>query len=1670
MKFANIIKMTLLAVILTASATSCIRDNDIFNRTPVTEDDIETVNLSIDIPSIGEEGAVTRALTESGELDVAAVDVLQFTEAGKFAYRSTGYGIGGSGNTRTFSARLLKGTFDVVIIANGRTQVNDAMNGTGGVTQIDENTAIQTALDRIAVTLAATDKITGNVIPALPMFGIVEDAVVDTGNDIEALLIRALAKVNVVLSPAVISAGKFKIADVRLYNQSLKGWIAPQLSSWPTDNISTTAWYGGTSTPPRASYTAAVNPDQPIVYSGSADNVTDHSVLRSIYTFEAPVGSESGRDTNVCLVIGGYYDGSTTPSYYRVDFNNTGTYMPLLRNHEYNVRINSVTVSGYPNPDDAFHGTPLLETEIADWSIMPENTIIDGQYFLTVDRDLVTIKGSGKGVVELEAATNYDLDDRGFPEGLQFDETEIVFVSGGDNWLTVDDVLGANGSFNRTIGFTADANKTGAAREAEIKLHAGNITKVITVWQLAMGVFAAPGVIGYTEDTHELTLRGSVDFTGEADLEATAKKIHPDGLHPQTVYVAYFKPGSLIATDSENIGKPFTSQDIIAAPSKADGHIGLEALRSTITGSGAAAWTHSGMATNAGTVAAGETFPNSAYTWAQGLGDPCDYYFSDSGQQWITPTLAMNKAELDGAIVIVSEWTNATAYSPVWARKATRVVPATGYRDALTGMIDGMNGKSGSYWLSTAASIPGGLNAYEFYFANPTYGQPRSQSVNGHYGYPVRCVEKPQPLIHAAPGVVGIRHDDYMALKKGTKQLGDPSIKLTLAGSNIYNGTAASNATTTKEFGTLNNEPVYTVYFKWGSTVATIGGVNNDSFSADDVVWVNPGFTGSITGNYDSFSAATYSGLRTDYAIDTDPTKGWGDICTTFNEDEKKFRTPTGVPSWNKMSNGSITYKTDIKTNDVDYVSAGGMSTDGTMFLPVAGLRDGDNGSVQYIGDDTVITQLGSYWASSMESATSANQIHIEKYGVAFSNISIGTNSALPIRCMPIPPPDPRFIPAPPGVIGIRQSDYDWLMTQRKSKGAGWIPKTSADGRFDLTLRGSSTYDGLTQFTNAMTDAKYGPLEQEPVYTVYYMWGSLVAMIGGVDPVTNIGDEWSTDGSDVVWVNPEFTGATNVAWATAKTWAGLPNNNIWNLNKEGNDVASAPTKGHGDPCAYMGAGWRMPTRRDWHIFGGGDPSSSIRPVIQFGSTYGNYTFTTAHWMDEVPVPAYGTFTQSPEGPTTSLPAMGLRSGDSEMRGQNFNVSYQSSTNFNNGASGSYNDYVGIFTLTCSPSGGEVDSFVYRDEALPVRCFENFMVTPLSLEFEGTANTLAEAKSVTITADDTWSVTDQSPWLAVDVTSGTGNATVKVYPTTANNTGALREDGFVEFTSSAGAKKRVAVSQKPVPPPDPRFVLAPPGVVGIKATDYLRLVAARVTQGNSYFDPTIKLTLQGSSTYGDPSNPSHAMRFVTDQEFGPLEDEPVYVLYFQSLKLIGAIGGTLGDPWSTDDAVYVNPEYTGTRNFSTNIGLSDNTAWATDLTKGFGDICATMPGSWQGPKNLRADANVTSFAYTSPAKKYSGTHTPFGYGTGYVQWGTNGMVMSWDTSIKAGAAQTGALSRDQDLYLPVTGYRDGQMRHTQVGYYMGSSGANYGVSFRNDLNVVEADANGIPWAPVRCVPK
>jgi hypothetical protein len=401
-------------------------------------------------------------MTETDESVIDAIDVLLFDSGDDtFSYRGTGYEVTGAGASRSFKVKLPAGNYNAVVLANVSTLVSSKLAQLAGKTRAQ-------ALALLPVELAPGVKWTST---RLPMWGYKTGlAIGDATGTVSGIdMVRAVARVDVKLAAGI---NNFTLEEARLYNYSRAGTLAPLVSG---DGYA--AWSGTgvlPNLPPLASLsntTDAVKQAEPLLYTA-----TGNAVEREIYTFEAAAGS-AGTTTNTCLVIGGRYDGSADVTYYRVEFI-TGSadnpaYLPLRRDHEYIVTITGVTGPGFPTPEIAYTAQPVnITTAISAWNNgNPADVTFSGQHQLTVD----------KGRLEYGR------------EGAPVSLTVYTDVPGGwkiatkPTWITTTVTTGAAGA---TVTFNVSATElTASDREGTLTITAGNLTKVIQLFQSSLSLF-----------------------------------------------------------------------------------------------------------------------------------------------------------------------------------------------------------------------------------------------------------------------------------------------------------------------------------------------------------------------------------------------------------------------------------------------------------------------------------------------------------------------------------------------------------------------------------------------------------------------------------------------------------------------------------------------------------------------------------------------------------------------------------------------------------------------------------------------------------------------------------------------------------------------------------------------------------------------------------------------------------------------------------------------------------------------------------------------------------------------------------------------------------------------------------------------------------------------------
>lgn len=311
----------------------------------------------------------------------------------------------------------------------------------------------------------------------IPMWGECNETItVKKEQYLTILLYRALARVDVGLrfkeqtqdkqTEEVEGLNNFKINSIRVYRTKNQAYATTSKDKMVGEKINEPH------IPPTAKYNSNKSSHQgydnlkeadkdPLIYNiNSTENPTGvDSYIREIYIPES-IESTNGKsmDEVPCLVIGGFYEGSVTETYYRVDFatytdGKIESYKPILRNNRYVINIKSVKNSGFKEPEHALNSINTQMTlDVQAWNEKPLDIYIQGDYFFQIDSRDVTLEARGTvdpegiftdtniSLCRVPFKTNLTLNEKNIKykwesdgENAEFKTPEYVDVSGGNN-------------------------------------------------------------------------------------------------------------------------------------------------------------------------------------------------------------------------------------------------------------------------------------------------------------------------------------------------------------------------------------------------------------------------------------------------------------------------------------------------------------------------------------------------------------------------------------------------------------------------------------------------------------------------------------------------------------------------------------------------------------------------------------------------------------------------------------------------------------------------------------------------------------------------------------------------------------------------------------------------------------------------------------------------------------------------------------------------------------------------------------------------------------------------------------------------------------------------------------------------------------------------------------
>ncbi|MDO4334930.1 MAG: hypothetical protein Q4C37_03760 [Bacteroidales bacterium] len=218
---------------------------------------------------------------------------------------------------------------------------------------------------------------------------------------VESCLMRSLARFDIDLHEDLRKSGLFDFRSVYFYRPSTSIMQLPE-----------TAKISGTHDETGHPYYYAISPslaaDNDRFYRWDyPESVNDGVFEYSCYVPEGDVlmkGINGGpghlRDVNhaqrPALVVGGYYNGGSEMSYYRIDICNAdGNLIDILRNHQYTITIKSVLGPGEPTPDEAYDNNNIkIVAEITDWCLVENDVMYQGSDWVSVSRRNINLTGS----------------------------------------------------------------------------------------------------------------------------------------------------------------------------------------------------------------------------------------------------------------------------------------------------------------------------------------------------------------------------------------------------------------------------------------------------------------------------------------------------------------------------------------------------------------------------------------------------------------------------------------------------------------------------------------------------------------------------------------------------------------------------------------------------------------------------------------------------------------------------------------------------------------------------------------------------------------------------------------------------------------------------------------------------------------------------------------------------------------------------------------------------------------------------------------------------------------------------------------------------------------------------------------------------------------------------
>ncbi len=194
-------------------------------------------------------------------------------------------------------------------------------------------------------------------------------------------------------------------------------------------------------------------------------SVETDNMVRTIYAPESDILDSPSGNKPAFLIIKAQYYGQ--PTYYRIDFTNDGKYIPLIRNHSYQINIIGARAAGFSTWGEAFDSEPTINNPNVIFNVDGSeiNEIITNeQYYLGFSAK--EIKVDWNHHIRIPVFTDY-------PGGWKATSADVTLTNSS-----------GNGNLLSTVTANLTQNTTGTPKEYTIRLSAGTLSQDIKVIQI----------------------------------------------------------------------------------------------------------------------------------------------------------------------------------------------------------------------------------------------------------------------------------------------------------------------------------------------------------------------------------------------------------------------------------------------------------------------------------------------------------------------------------------------------------------------------------------------------------------------------------------------------------------------------------------------------------------------------------------------------------------------------------------------------------------------------------------------------------------------------------------------------------------------------------------------------------------------------------------------------------------------------------------------------------------------------------------------------------------------------------------------------------------------------------------------------------------------------------